>query len=300
MPPYLSDEEIHEQNAREANKTNPRCIAVIQTTQLDLWLLRTAQVAIKAVPAFFCPTKAPIKETLMMIDGPDSALDATAEKLLIISTWVKEQLPMCGQRAIWRWNFCAPIELKHAMATHARPNLQSPLHSIDDPRFFDIAYQNYMCGLDDLSVCVRPWVEAAQLASYPVEFRCFVDASHETVTVTSYYPQRPLPEDWRPIAEATKPYALQLYPQKSALAPIFFSLPTMDSSSLKAVPASDPARTPVVSIRKPDWTPESSSPLSRDPRRIKIAKGVPTSQHRHNRNEPIPCGGTHVWTYPIN
>ena len=136
MPPYLSDEEIHEQNAREANKTNPRCIAVIQTTQLDLWLHRAAKVALKAVPALFCPTTAPIRETLMMIDEPDPALDSTAEKLIIISTWVKEQLPLLGQRAIWRWNFCAPMELKHAMATHKRPALQSLLHSIDDPRFF--------------------------------------------------------------------------------------------------------------------------------------------------------------------
>jgi hypothetical protein len=210
MPPYSSHGQIHEQKAREANKNNPRCIAVIQTTQLDLWLLRAAKVGVKAVPAFFCPTTAPIKETLIMIDGPDAPLDRTAEKLLIISTWVNEQLQLRAQRAIWRWNFCAPMELKHAMATHKRPALQSPLHSIDDPRFFEIAYENYMCGLDDLSVCVRPWIEAAQIASYPVEFRCFVDASHETVTVSSYYPQRPLPEKWRPIAEATKPYALQL------------------------------------------------------------------------------------------
>lgn len=97
-----------------------------------------------------------------------------------------------------RWDCCASIEVKHRLGS-GRPEWDPSFTRmvVDDPRFADILFE---WPEPTLRLWRRPWIPARVVDGWPVEFRVFVDQGH-VIGVSSYYPQRPLPDDpWLPVA----------------------------------------------------------------------------------------------------
>lgn len=90
-----------------------------------------------------------------------------------------------------RWDCCATMDLKQAMAHGRIEEARSTRIALDDPRFFDILLEY---PGEVIKVWKRPWIEAEMCEGYPVEFRAFV-YDGEVKGVCSYYPQRPLPKE---------------------------------------------------------------------------------------------------------
>jgi len=100
--------------------------------------------------------------------------------------------------AMVRWDHCSGDYLKHFMDRGRSifgGREKVPTH-LDDIRFFELTMDFAdRHGPDrDLIMWRRPWVQAIQVDGYPLEFRAFV-ADGEIVGVSSYYPQRDLPEE---------------------------------------------------------------------------------------------------------
>jgi hypothetical protein len=101
---------------------------------------------------------------------------------------------------MFRWDCCSSSRLKCAMS---KPNsaLSDALgdqgwrfdRSLDDGRFIDILVE--FPG-DTMRLWKRPWRMAKMVDGYPVEFRAFVQDG-KVLGVSSYYPQRPLPDSYR-------------------------------------------------------------------------------------------------------
>lgn len=89
-----------------------------------------------------------------------------------------------------RWDCCAGLDVKLDMDRGRCDQHTGRSLSPDDPRFFDILF-GYPAA--EIPIHARPWVDAIMVESHPLEFRVFVRNS-EIVGVSSYYPQRPLPQ----------------------------------------------------------------------------------------------------------
>lgn len=89
-----------------------------------------------------------------------------------------------------RWDCCAPTDVKARMAA-GQPAWSPALtdhFTIDDPRAFTIITE---FPDDTMSVWRRPWMDAAGVDRYPVEYRVYVEVG-AVIGISSYYPQRPL------------------------------------------------------------------------------------------------------------
>jgi len=122
------------------------------------------------------------------------------------ATWMRAEDGLESDAAFWgrleaayakvpadhmlRWDACSGLSLKGAMAKGGAPG-KSDRQELDwgDPRASDILYE---FPSDMIPVWSRPWVEAAYIDNYPVEFRVFLQDS-QVLGVASYYPQRALP-----------------------------------------------------------------------------------------------------------
>ncbi len=101
-----------------------------------------------------------------------------------------------------RWDCCASEDLKCYMA---RPDLASPKleqrakapPTCDDPRLCDILFDCAgIYGMEQqIALYRRPWWQAYMEGGWPVEFRVFYRGG-ELQGVSSYYPQRPLAEEY--------------------------------------------------------------------------------------------------------
>lgn len=113
--------------------------------------------------------------------------------------------------SILRWDICSSGSVKAAMSqpgAGSRPRMWkgTPSVEFDDPRLQDV--------IDDwrhptLRIWRRPWVRAAIVNGYPVEFRVFV-RDDQVVGISSYYPQRPLSIAWRPVIDKVEWLARRL------------------------------------------------------------------------------------------
>lgn len=91
-----------------------------------------------------------------------------------------------------RFDFCSSSETKYRLANglHQWDPAVREL-TIDDPRVFDIMME---FPKERIPVWQRPWIDAAILDGYPVEYRVFVNDGR-IAGISNYYPQRPLPRD---------------------------------------------------------------------------------------------------------
>lgn len=100
-------------------------------------------------------------------------------------------------QTLLRWDACAPEMVKHLLA-NGQPQWSRKMldwFTVDDPRAFDILYE-----FPDRKITVwsRPWVSAAIVARYPVEYRVFVHGGRVR-GIANYYVQRPLAEGGQPL-----------------------------------------------------------------------------------------------------
>ena len=181
---------------------------------LSDWLPVCAAADVEAIPAEVVleTTKA---ELMQAMDGnePSDIWDAIA---LII----KSQPAGPPQPVMYRWDCCSPGQLKYLMGQglDAPPSIEA-YHYIDDPRLWDIVFH---WKDEAMRLYRRPWIPAVIEAGYPVEFRAFV-AGGVLRGVSSYYPQRPLGEKWRPCAEAAGRITSRLLPHTAERGVMDFS-----------------------------------------------------------------------------
>lgn len=169
-----------------------------QATSLRRWLEICQIIGLPAVPAIWGPE--------VLAADIFNAVDGVGEvaSLREADAWLKQNFV---PGSMWRWDCCAPLSLKSAMA-HGQIVKASHLGcdlEVDDPRFIDILFD---IGRASLPICVRPWVDATVEDGWPIEFRAYVLGSG--AAVSNYYPQRPLSERWRAIAEEAGVKALAL------------------------------------------------------------------------------------------
>ena len=167
------------------------------TTLLSAWLERCKKAGIKAVPAIFSPDVA-VSDIFDGIDGMGECL--TVGKAI---EWLKHHYT---PGTMWRWEQCAPMELKSVMA-HGGSAAERIRLTVDDPRLFDILFEN---NVATTRLAVRPIVDIKRYGKYPIEFRCYVFGPDQ-VAVSNYYPQRGLPNSYRSWAVKAGELALRLY-----------------------------------------------------------------------------------------
>ncbi|MBD3175765.1 MAG: hypothetical protein GF320_11330 [Armatimonadia bacterium] len=105
-----------------------------------------------------------------------------------------------------RWDVCAPEGVKYLMSSAASEGQWDPQMldwTIDDSRLIDILFDEMPPGGEDwwIPLYARPWHRAAVVDGYPVEFRVYL-LDGVVRGVSSYYPQRPLGDEWLPWAYA--------------------------------------------------------------------------------------------------
>jgi len=169
--------------------------ALQETVDIRLWLVRCRDAGVPVVPAFVCPIAIPSDSILNGCISP---------RIAEIGEWTEKttrEIAASTGKAMWRWSHCAPIEIKAAMAKPGIPiRLPWPPESVNDERLLAILAECRESRLSTVTTVVRPWVDAAIEADYPVEFRVFVTSSGRTST-TSYYAQRALGDKWIPYAK---------------------------------------------------------------------------------------------------
>ena len=94
-------------------------------------------------------------------------------------------------RHMLRMDCASSLEIKISLSngnTEFRPEFGKII--LDDPRLFGILFEY---PREEVPVWRRPWIETLVYERYPVEYRAFV-RDGELRGISSYYPQRPLPE----------------------------------------------------------------------------------------------------------
>jgi hypothetical protein len=164
---------------RKKERENPSLEhqAFIKSISLEFWLKICDKVGIKSVPARFSE---PIlyDDLVPAFDGnsPGPTFTAAAE-------WLASNIK---ENEMWRWDCCAPYEIKTAMANCKMPKIP-PLY-VDDPRFGDIFFDR---NAPSIKIAIRPWIKVQYIRSYPLEFRVYVFKEGENA-ISNYYPQRDL------------------------------------------------------------------------------------------------------------
>ncbi len=159
------------------------------TVSLGAWLEVCRAAGVDAVPATEIG-RIEIENLIVALDDPESTEETDATRALK-AFWTKiEDAKKPG--TMIRWDCCTCTEVKYRLDT-GRPEWHQDLLDcfyIDDPRAVDIIFQYPDTVMTAWS---RPWMRARLVDGYPVEYRVFVEAD-EIIGVSSYYPQRPLPD----------------------------------------------------------------------------------------------------------
>jgi hypothetical protein len=164
-----------------------------------VWLERCAKEGIPAVPAIFSP-EIKTSEIFAVCDGKGAqpSIDAAAK-------WLETHLQ---PGTMWRWEQCAPMDLKCVMGDAGGSAAQHVRFNVDDPRLVDILLE---CNIATTRLAVRPVVPIIRFAYFPVEFRCYV-FDDRGISVSNYYPQRSLPSRYFSAATECAKYAERLHP----------------------------------------------------------------------------------------
>ena len=146
------------------------------------WLALCREADVPHVPATrICDL---IREDCLSFDVPG---DHQARLRAAFQEMEKARLP--GH--MMRFDYCASLEIKISLSQgewECRPEFCRV--ELDDPRAFDILFEY---PRPTAPVWLRPWENTLIVDGYPVEYRAFV-RDGEVLGVSSYYPQRPLPE----------------------------------------------------------------------------------------------------------
>lgn len=156
----------------------------MNTCSLKAWLALCDTCTISTIPAVELGSL-PVMDILRLQDG-EPVSDSTVEFLRTLPTRLTP-------RSMVRWDCCAGEALKYQLGT-GHPDWHPDFQQlrIDDFRLFRILIEDI--GLDQsLIVWERPWITPCLLEHYPIEVRVFANGGH-IQGVSSYYPQRPLPE----------------------------------------------------------------------------------------------------------
>lgn len=187
---FPSEEELNqlmEERRKQRDNPTPHQSMLRETTTLSKWIERCQQLEVDQVPAEFGPS--------ILVDDMWEALDGKdAPTLLAASQWLAQRYVPGAN--MWRWEHCAPLDLKSNMA-HKRPITDEVKLCVDDPRMMDIVAD---VNVAETRLCVRPIYNPAFHDGYPVEFRCYVFPTGG-VAVSNYYPQMSLPESYLPQAK---------------------------------------------------------------------------------------------------
>ena len=91
-----------------------------------------------------------------------------------------------------RYDFCSSGEIKYKLSIGSHNWIESFNYlMIDDPRSFDLLLEY---PRERIPVWQRPWIDAAIIDNYPVEYRVYI-YDGKIQGISNYYLQRPLPKN---------------------------------------------------------------------------------------------------------
>ena len=153
------------------------------------WIKAARQSGVPHIPARKVATVETIELFQWDTDGPHQ------QRLFNAFRGLERQLKP-GEMA--RWDCCASLDLKHAMATRgAADATERGRLNIDDPRLLDILAD---WPRTRMPILVRPWIELAVQDGWPREYRVYV-SDGKIDGISSYYPQRPLSRNHHELQE---------------------------------------------------------------------------------------------------
>lgn len=131
-----------------------------------------------------------------------------------------------GEGWMVRWACCACAEVKSRMGS-GKPEWHSDLVSmfhVCDIRAFDLIFE---FPEETIAAYARPWIKAAIIDNYPVEYRVFVH-NDQIKGISNYYPQRPIPNSAETLFDITRCYLQAVKLIKAQRRP--FNCPPMDKN----------------------------------------------------------------------
>lgn len=159
------------------------------TASLGAWLDVCKAAGVHTVPASEI-ARIEIETLMVGLDDPESTEETDATRTLR-TFWTKiEEAKKPG--TMIRWDCCTCAEVKYRLATGRHEWHQDLLDYfyVDDFRATDIIFE-YPGAV--MAAWSRPWMQARIVDGYPVEYRVYVE-DDEIRGISSYYPQRPLPD----------------------------------------------------------------------------------------------------------
>lgn len=154
--------------------------AAFNATSLIQWLTFAREAGVAAVPAEVV-AELPMN-VLALFDGDQAHLVSEPLKAL------QKAIESAPEGYMLRWDCCSGISLKSAMHRNKKSHQALTNIEIDDPRFFDIAFEYLDTAIPVLR---RPWQDARYDGTHPVEYRVFV-IDNQLAGISNYYMQRPL------------------------------------------------------------------------------------------------------------
>ena len=129
--------------------------------------------------------------TVMRLDWMTFDQEDAKDRLDAVVREVEENLK---PNHMFRFDFCAPLELKYQVSEGNHQLTEQMTWVIfDDPRAFDLLFSH---PREEIPVHQRPWINATTKDGYPVEYRVFV-RDGKILGISNYYPQRPMEMDNR-------------------------------------------------------------------------------------------------------
>lgn len=162
-------------------------------TPVDLgdWIALCEKAGVPFIPATVVAT-APTHDLVLSVDGDEhGAFDSVRAFYAAVEAF--RQAHPTGH--MLRWSCCSMSNVKYELSRGNaawQPDCMDLY--VDDFRAYDIISEH---PKSSISAFARPWVAIDQHDGYPVEYRAFVGGvvPEGEIAVSSYYPQRPLPEN---------------------------------------------------------------------------------------------------------
>ena len=168
-------------------------------TSLTDWLKLCQAAGVPHVPAHHVTTVNRADWLLFDTPGPHQERLNSAREA--VQQAFRDDGPLLHADHMLRFDFCAPLEVKFRLGSgfpHWHPDMTRFI--LDDPRAFDILMEQ---PRESVPIYFRPWIKTLIHDGFPTEYRAFV-RDGKLQGISNYYPQRPLPEDQKAIAEVER------------------------------------------------------------------------------------------------